>query len=521
MRNARSRISLAVLVMLSLLPLQRALALNPETLLMPGKLSSAHQKYEEDCSQCHNRANRAQQRELCLACHKPIAADIAGKRGFHGHAPGMATAQCAACHSEHLGRDADIVRLSRAAFDHQLTDFPLQGAHAGLACDSCHTAGKPYRAAPSTCVACHAKVEPHDGKLGRDCAACHNVKNWHDTRFNHDKTAFALRGAHAEVPCAQCHFGNRYKGTPTQCAACHAPDDVHRGSRGDKCADCHTVESWKSATFDHAKQTGFALLGVHARLACNDCHRSGNLKDPLPKDCKGCHVGQDAHAGRFGNDCAKCHGNDAWKPASFDHERDAKWALTGLHARVDCHACHTASVATQKLGQDCAGCHRADDVHAGSLGTDCAQCHTTMGWRTDVRFDHDFTDFPLVGQHVVVPCEQCHVTRAYKTVAHDCYSCHAKQDVHHDSLGHDCAKCHSANGWNIWEFDHGKQTGFALTGAHRKLTCAQCHREAPEKVKLSTSCAACHRQDDVHLGQFGQRCERCHTTATFKGARRQ
>ena len=115
--------------MLSMLPMQRALALNPETLLMPGKLSSAHAKYEEDCSQCHNRANRSQQRQLCLDCHKPIAEDIAGKRGFHGNAPGMANAQCSACHSEHLGRDADIVRLSRAAFDHQLTDFPLKGAH--------------------------------------------------------------------------------------------------------------------------------------------------------------------------------------------------------------------------------------------------------------------------------------------------------------------------------------------------------------------------------------------------------
>jgi hypothetical protein len=28
-------------------------------------------------------------------------------------------------------------------------------------------------------------------------------------------------------------------------------------------------------------------------------------------------------------------------------------------------------------------------------------------------------------------------------------------------------------------------------------------------------------QDDVHLGQFGRQCQRCHGIATFKGARLQ
>ncbi len=511
---------MAALVMLSMLSMQRAYALNPETLLMPGKVSSAHAKYEEDCSQCHIRSDRSKQRARCLDCHKPIAQDISQKRGFHGRAPGMGAAECSSCHSEHLGRDADIVRFSRATFDHALTDFHLEGAHSSLACVGCHQAGKPLRSAPTDCKACHAKVEPHDGKLGHDCAKCHNVNTWQQAKFDHKQTAFALNGRHAELPCAQCHLGNRFKGTPKQCASCHAPDDVHRGERGERCAECHSESTWKSATFDHAKQTGFALLGAHAPLACAACHRTGQLKDPVPKDCRGCHLGQDAHAGRFGNDCATCHANTAWKPALFDHERDGHWPLAGRHAQVQCHACHTGNIATQKLKQDCAGCHRGNDVHAGALGKDCAQCHSPAGWRTDVRFDHDFTDFPLLGLHVTVPCEQCHVTRTYKGEPHDCYACHAAVDAHQGSLGRECGQCHSTNGWNIWEFDHGKQSGFALTGAHRTLTCAQCHRQPAGEVKLGTACVACHRQDDIHLGQFGNQCERCHSTATFKGASR-
>jgi hypothetical protein len=511
---------LAALLVLAALPV-RVLAMNPETLLMPGKVSAAHQKIEEDCKQCHNRANRKQQRQLCLGCHKPVAEDIARQRGFHGHAPGMQQAECSACHSEHLGRSADIVRLSRQSFDHRLTDFPLQGAHVPVACDSCHAAGKPLRSAPTTCNACHARIEPHGGKLGTDCTACHNVNGWLPAKFNHAATSWPLRGAHADAPCAQCHAGNRFKGTPKQCAACHAPDDVHRGQRGQRCADCHDEKSWKSQVFDHLKQARFALVGAHAQLACQSCHRNGKLQDPLPRDCRGCHAGQDAHAGRFGGDCARCHSNDRWRPALFDHARDAKWALDARHAKLGCHDCHTANVATQKLGRDCAGCHKADDAHGGQLGKDCAACHVSTGWRIDVRFDHDFTDFPLVGLHVAVPCVQCHVTPAFKGVRQDCYSCHSQDDTHHDSLGRDCAQCHSPSGWNIWEFDHGRQSGFALTGAHRKLGCAQCHRQPADQVKLDSACAACHRQDDVHLGQFGRQCGSCHSTATFKGARRQ
>jgi hypothetical protein len=186
---------------------------------------------------------------------------------------------------------------------------------------------------------------------------------------------------------------------------------------------------------------------------------------------------------------------------------------------MDCHACHTAPVATQHLDTSCIACHRASDVHSGKLGRACDACHTPQGWRSSVAFDHDLTSFPLVGLHVAVPCEQCHVTRAYKGISRDCHGCHRADDVHNASLGKDCARCHSTNGWRIWEFNHGKETGFALTGAHAKQVCANCHRQPADEVKLDSSCASCHASDDVHLGQYGRQCQRCHSTLTFKGAR--
>lgn len=520
MREVTGRVVWALALLLCLFAAPYADAQSPETLLMPGKLIKAHAKYEESCANCHDRSNRARQPQLCLACHKEIAADVSAQRGFHGRLAGASTTlQCHACHSEHLGRDADIVKFSRDQFDHARTDFPLQGAHAAVSCDSCHAKGKRFSEAQSDCYTCHRGQEPHEGKLGRECASCHDSGTWRHIAFNHDKTAFPLRDKHKDVACFACHFGNRYKSTPQQCVSCHAPDDVHRGERGPKCADCHATSGWKTAKFDHAKETKFALLGIHARIDCADCHRGGRLKDPLPRDCQGCHRGEDAHAGRFGGSCQTCHGNDKWLPATFDHTRDTKWPLEGRHAKVTCHACHTADVAAQKLETSCLTCHRASDVHSGKLGLDCAQCHTPAGWRADTNFDHDLTSFPLLGLHIAVPCEQCHVTRAYKDAGSGCVDCHRTDDFHKGGLGNDCARCHSANGWRIWEFDHGKETHFALTGAHAKINCADCHKQPAEQVKLDTSCAYCHAQDDIHLGQYGRQCQRCHSTLTFKGAR--
>lgn len=496
-----------------------AFAVNPETLLMPGKLTAAHQKYEEQCTQCHDRSDRKRQTPLCLSCHKDVAADITAHTGFHGRLQNIETAQCKACHSEHVGRAADIVKLSREQFDHVTTDFALLGAHANVPCDACHKPGKRYREARSQCVACHQKDDVHAGALGADCASCHDASAWRHYQYDHGKTKFPLTGKHTEIPCAQCHFGNRYHDTPLACISCHAPDDVHRGARGIKCADCHSTGAWKNTKFDHAKETGFALLGVHSRIDCKGCHTSGNFQDKLPKDCVGCHRAQDAHAQRFGEKCEQCHDNEHWSPSTYDHTRDAHWPLEGAHAKADCHACHTESTATQKLAKDCGSCHRSDDVHKGKLGADCTQCHTPQGWLTDVEFDHDFTEFPLVGLHVAVPCEQCHKSREYRGADHDCFSCHQGDDVHQGGLGKDCARCHSANGWGIWEFDHGRETKFALTGAHGKLTCAGCHKQPADQVKLDSSCVSCHTQDDVHLGQYGRQCQRCHSTTTFKGAR--
>lgn len=498
-----------------------ARAASVETLLMPGKVSAAHVKTESECSACHDRADRPRQLALCLECHKPVAEDIRAQRGFHGRREAAAETQCSVCHAEHVGREGRIVNLQPAQFDHTRTDFRLEGAHGQVACASCHAAGKKYRDAPSRCADCHKAADPHEGRLGADCASCHGAKRWAEVAYDHAKTRFALQGRHGEISCASCHAGNRWKETPLQCVSCHATDDVHRTQRGLRCGECHGQRAWDDARFDHGKETGFALVGNHARTACQACHVTGNLKAKIPKDCAGCHVGSDAHAGRLGTKCEDCHAADAkaWKPSRFDHAKDGKYVLEGRHAKLGCHACHTASVATQKLGTECAGCHRARDVHGGKAGVRCSNCHGVESWRADIRFDHDLTRYPLLGQHAAVPCAQCHATRRYAGVSDRCITCHAPRDVHKGSLGKDCARCHNVGAWNLWEFDHEKEGGFALKGAHEKTACSTCHRQPAGQVKLGKECVSCHLKDDVHAGQYGRQCDRCHGTDSFRKAK--
>ncbi len=76
------------------------------------------------------------------------------------------------------------------------------------------------------------------------------------------------------MTCNACHIGGHYKATPKSCVGCHATDDEHRGSRGTDCAKCHVTKEWKTAKFDHLKETGYELLGVHAKIDCLACHRS-------------------------------------------------------------------------------------------------------------------------------------------------------------------------------------------------------------------------------------------------------
>jgi len=240
-----------------------------------------------------------------------------------------------------------------AASDPAASPEPLGGvtSHAELGddCGACHPAPWSPRTMADACVDCHTGVGEemaageglHGGLAGGGselvCTPCHpehggpdgplTVIDEGEFRSVHEITGFALEGAHASVPCAECHEGAQtpgsYQGAPRRCYGCHAEDDEHEGAYGRDCGSCHTAAAWDDVTFKHDV---FPLdHGEEERTAtCETCH-------PRSTDaytCDGCHEHSPArvrnqHEGQSLaelKDCVRCHpgGREAEEEAEED-----------------------------------------------------------------------------------------------------------------------------------------------------------------------------------------------------------
>lgn len=299
----------------------------------------------------------------CIDCHK--------KTDPH---KGRLGEKCDGCHSEETWRRVK-------AFDHSKTRFALSGAHEKVACATCHV-GERYKDLPVACSSCHAIQDAHRGRYGTKCDTCHTPRTWTAVHFNHAKsTKFPLLGAHAKAKCDTCHKGDLYRDKLTAtCIGCHKKDDPHGGQLGTRCAQCHNENGWRQkVSFDH-DLTRFPLVGLHAAVPCEACHRTPSFKD-APRACANCHK-DDHHAGRLGPQCAQCHNPNSWARWRFDHDRQTRFQLGGAHKGLQCHACHQERIVSRiTLNSTCYGCHATDDAHQGSFGRSCEKCHSTTSFK--------------------------------------------------------------------------------------------------------------------------------------------
>ena len=475
------------------------------------------------CRQCHNERNI-----------DPSARVLLPKKDLNHTFLGLTT-RCAACHEDkHQGRfgpdcarchstsDWNTTRLNQQEFDHAKTRYPLTGMHRQVACEKCHVSGADGRPRYAgiqfaTCGKCHS--DPHKGAFKQDCAECHSTSTWKkspfETKFDHARTSFPLAGKHLEVQCVACHSNGDFKAPVAHalCADCHKPDP-HGGqfaARADhgKCEACHNVSGWKPSTFaaaDHAR-TQFPLVRPHDKVSCGECHVPAGAQTQFRirfSACIDCH--RDVHEGQFAgapwmNRCEKCHTGTTFKTTNYTltlHEK-TRFPLTGGHMAVSCDQCHKAASATgtarfhfEQLA--CTTCH--EDVHrgqfanrmtvrtAGGQAVGCEACHSTKDWHDLSRFNHDTTNFALLGTHRGVACAECHrPPNLERTMLHvrfteastECRGCH--DNPHADQFGAkatECASCHNTNKWKPSLFDHEK-TAFSLKGGHQNVPCASCH----------------------------------------------
>jgi len=417
------------------------------------------------CAQCHKTRSFLGPPTSCSACH---ADEHRGQ--FKGR-------ECDSCHTEVAWKPAP-------GFDHGRTSWPLTGRHVAVTCAKCHRvtkrdpaqAGATYRvfgiATGRECLSCHEDV--HEGRLGQACATCHTTASWRASRrmdFDHDKTAYPLRGLHEAVACDTCHLrGKPVKMRHEQCTDCHA--DAHAGqlarrADGGRCESCHDVSGFRPARFgldEHAKTT-YPLVGAHLAVSCDACH------PPIAAAALG-----SAASGRV-----------VRAPARTARLRFAS------HRCAECHPdAHRGDVARFVKKDGCEGCHRVES------------------WR-HVTFDHALTRYPLAGGHARATCTGCHHQAQagaaapglrFPGVTQACEGCHG--DPHQGQFARagkaaSCDGCHATETLKASKFDHARDSVYHLDGAHARLACAECHRtEARGGVSvvrykpLPTTCKGCH-----------------------------
>lgn len=352
------------------------------------------------CSSCHLGANFAEPRlagDDCAACHVDV------------HQGNLST-QCTYCHTTESFQDVPGVNV------HLATSFPLTGAHLQVTCSACHIddVGGRVTTLDAECVSCHradyenaSTIDHVESGFSTECADCHNtIAFGAGVQFDHDAVSngFTLVGSHRAIPCASCHllpgFEPLFPGAIDEmdCVSCHQPDyDREHGGSGfpTTCADCHSVDTWDDASFDHdVVSGGFALLGAHQRIPCESCHLQPGYEPVYPGvtgdgDCVGCHQSDydREHAGSgFPTTCAECHSVDTWGDATFEQHDQVFPINSGAHAGrwASCADCHT--VPDDFSSFSCLTCHehsqaQMDDKHLGEVSgymyesSACLSCH--------------------------------------------------------------------------------------------------------------------------------------------------
>jgi hypothetical protein len=435
-------------------------------------------------------------------------------------------------------------------FGSWLSPGPLTWDHQDIdtvtGCPNCHAPGR--GPAPDRCMKCHETVRTQvatrswfHATLGTGCEACHAEHRGRDhvlipdlskdPKFNHAKqTGWPLEGKHAppRTACIDCHTEpGVYKGLDKECSTCHEEPHGRDESRRDllgRCEKCHDAEDWDAtpipaAIFDHNNRddADYPLEGLHAEVECAGCHVDARFV-PLDYDaCTSCHV--NPHRAPFKERaCEDCHPSPAtWVVKAFDHDL-TRYDLVGQHVDVACDDCHKGDKTEPIAFNRCETCHF--DLHKGQFRPQgCEDCHTVQVAAFALRdWDHDQTDWPLVGKHQEQECEECHDDQGaavYRDLPHgDCDECH--EDAHAGRFEPtDCSKCHVSDGFEINAFDHD-QTDFPHTGKHVGLECSKCHRDYQWNGIPHESCLDCHYPENPHSGAMSaDRCESCHTTQAF------
>jgi hypothetical protein len=209
---------------------------------------------------------------------------------------------------------------------------------------------------------------PEHAELAKDCFACHAP----------------LQGASAKR-CVTCHalsdIGLRTsKGVAIVAAPMAGKSALkvsfHQELTEQNCMACHTDHAGPKLARRSSKKFSHALLREQTRERCATCHTApGNA------------IHRNLSVG-----CTQCHKTEAWKPATFEHD---KFFVLDRDHNVSCATCHTVSTDYRKY--TCYGCHehtvanvRREHEDEGIQNLDnCVRCHRSADGERDGGGDRE------------------------------------------------------------------------------------------------------------------------------------
>ncbi len=509
-------------------------------------LTGQHQSV--DCKSCHSTLVFSAAQPECASCHTDM----------HNQTVGM---ECALCHTSQSWLVPNITEI------HQMSRFPLLGAHATAECIACHPSASTLSFEPLgiECIDCHqtdynSATSPNHvaGNFSTNCVECHfiNVFTWSGAGIDH--SFFPLTQGHAIGDCYQCHAqGTDYSNISAECFSCHEQDylstDNPNHSSIDlstQCMECHTTApGWKPADFrTHDGQYFPIYSGKHNGEwnSCTDCHQ--NPANYAQFTCIDCHEHNkpdtdDEHDDVGGyiyesQACFDCHPTGSGE-GGFNHSL-SNFPLTGAHTTTDCIDCHAGGYSGTPTV--CSECHMEDYTQTTNpahnqigINTECDQCHTTVpDWKPATFAIHN-DYYTLTGAHgrIATDCFACH-EGSYVNTPNLCFSCHSNDYNQTNDPPHataqfstECESCHSTEAWQPATFDHDGQYFPIYSGKHQGEwnSCTDCHTTPGNYAMFS--CIDCHDHNqpdmnDEHAGIPGYEyasdaCFACHPTGSAEG----
>lgn len=228
-----------------------------------------------------------------------------------------------------------VVGCNRFQPEVQPVVFPIEGAHAALTCEACHTEPQPFGPLPTVCTSCHEADRPsptHFPQQTCNDAGCHSSAHfaWTDVIGDggfHD--FLPLEGSH-DIDCSSCHKDLEdyadLPGVSAYCWNCHEaerwaddPDGSHyalpAGAPADQldprfrwdCGPCHEPVQWSTNPFEHGPRSPHGAMSSITPngedcvdtppetwvTGCNGCHPTSTATFV----CYACHP--DSHGGSF------------------------------------------------------------------------------------------------------------------------------------------------------------------------------------------------------------------------------